>query len=403
MKELFMPGNLLLPEKDIEKWSVIACDQHTSEPEYWENCAAQVGLSPSTLHMILPEVYLGMDDDARLADISAASQDYVSKNIFNPLPDAYVYVRRQLSGQGFRRGLLGLIDLENYSYEKGSDAPIRSTEGTVLSRIPPRQRVREATALETSHVLLLVDDPEDKILGYFDKKTDAMPKLYDFELMAGGGHITGWLVEGSAKKRINAALEDIYFNNPLAPVLAMGDGNHSAASARAAYEKLKAEIGPQAAAEHPRRWLMCELNNIHDQSLSFEPIHRLVTDCDEIKLLKWFRDRQSSGGHKIVCTCQAGDASLILDRALSPLPVGAVQKLLDEYLSENPGNLDYIHGEDALRRLSAKEGCVGFLLPAPDKYGFFEALAADGALPRKTFSMGEACDKRYYLETRLLK
>ncbi|MBQ9980547.1 MAG: DUF1015 domain-containing protein [Oscillospiraceae bacterium] len=403
MKELFIPGDLLLPAENPDKWSVIACDQHTSEPEYWENCDAVVGDSPSALRMILPEVYLGKNDDERLENIAAASAEYAGKDIFRAVPNAYIYVRRQLSGRGFRRGLLGLIDLEDYSYEKGSDAPIRSTEGTVLERIPPRQRVREATCLETSHVLLLADDPEDKILGPIDRKTGTMTMLYDFELMAGGGRITGWLVEGSAKKRINAALEEIYFRNPLSPVLAMGDGNHSAASAKAAYEKLKEEIGPEAAAKDPRRYLMCELNNIHDDSLSFEPIHRLITGCDEVKLLKWLRDRQSSGGHPITCTCAAGDAAVILDKALSPLPVGAVQKLLDEYLAENQGEIDYIHGEDTLRKLSAAEGCVGFILPAPDKFGFFEALAADGALPRKTFSMGEACDKRYYLETRRLK
>ena len=298
------------------------------------------------------------------------------------------------------------LNLKLYDPTVAADRDLYRTlmkEHKEITPIVETYRALKKAEADIEDALLLMDDPEDKILGYFDRKTDSLPRLYDFELMEGGGRITGWLVEGSAKKRINSALEEIYFRNPLSPVLAMGDGNHSAASAKAAYEKLKEEIGAEAATKDPRRYLMCELNNIHDESLSFEPIHRLITGCDEIKLLKWLRDRQSSGGHPITCTCAAGDASVILDRELSPLPVGAVQKLLDEYLAENEGEIDYIHGEETLRKLSAADGCVGFLLPAPDKFGFFEALAADGALPRKTFSMGEACDKRYYLETRVLK
>jgi uncharacterized protein (DUF1015 family) len=416
----FLPADILLPQDcDMEKWSVVACDQYTSEPDYWNEVKNFVGFAPSTFHQILPEACLKADDvGLRIESINKTMKNYIDKGLFNRIGDSFVLVERTLANGDVRHGLVGVVDLENYDYNKSASSLIRATEGTVLDRIPPRVRVREGAALELPHVMLLIDDVQETVIEPVVKQKADLDKLYDFELMQGGGHIKGWRVVGDTLDGIANALSSLaspqVFNEKYGvkdqPVLlfAVGDGNHSLATAKECWEHVKKTL-PDGQFEHPARYALVELVNIHDSSLNFEPIHRVVFGVDPKKLLESFTTfynsrRKGKGDVQYIkyVYCQEKGA-ITVNNPESGLAVGTLQNFLDSYIKENGGTVDYIHGIEVVESLGSQPGNIGFILPAMGKSELFKTVITDGVLPRKTFSMGHACDKRFYLESRKIK
>lgn len=407
----FLPADILLPEIAAwEKWAVVACDQFTSQPEYWQRVRDYVGEAPSSLHLIYPEAELKQEPEAHIRAIRAAMTDYEARGLFRCLPESFIYVERCLSDGTLRRGLVGRVDLEQYDFAPQTDAPVRATEKTVVERIPPRVRIRERAPLELPHVLLLCDDEEDAILGPLSSASGET--LYDFTLMEGGGRIRGTLLScaqaAAVVERLAQYEETVrarYADLTDRPMLyAVGDGNHSLATAKTCYEKLKETLGPEAASRHPARWALTELGSLHDSSLRFAPIHRLVMGTDVQKLLA-AAEAELGDAEGTAIPWFSGEAGGVLRLRLGPgqLAVGVLQGFLDRYFGEHPGEIDYIHGDETLRELAGQPGSLGFLLPEIRKDAFFRGIMTDGVLPRKTFSMGQAQDKRYYIEARRIR
>ena len=390
---IFRSADILLPrEEEAEKWAVIACDQFSSEPEYWAETARIVGDAPSALRLILPEASLGADDGAAAAAIHETMRDYLQRGVLREYRNAFVYVERTMADGSVRQGVVGMLDLEAYDYAPDAGTPVRATEETVRERIPPRMHIRQGAALELPHTLLLCADREDLLIGLLGRQKAALPKLYDFELMQGGGHIAGWLLEGVIARKLRERLDAYAKDRAL--VFAVGDGNHSLATAKAVWEQYKAEHPGQ---EHPCRWALVELENLHSPAQKWEAIHRVVTGCDAAALAAAAaRELDAPEGAPVAVISGGGERLL----HVAGMPVASLQRFLDGYLRENAGRIDYIHGEDALRALASGGDAVGFLLPAMKKEELFPGIAAFGVLPRKTFSMGHAREKRYYLEAR---
>ena len=420
----FGPVDLLVPKDcDMTKWSVVACDQYTSQPDYWRRVDAFVGDAPSARKLILPEAFLS---DGHMVENSRRAHEtmeaYLRQDLFRRCPDALIYVERWLSNGRLRRGIVGGVDLEEYDYHGMEQPLIRATEGTVLSRIPPRMAVRRDAALELSHVMLLVDDPEQRIIEHLTYETEDMELLYDFDLMEEGGHITGYLLTEEQKEDVRELLAELddqerfeqLYDAPRgsAPMLfAVGDGNHSLATAKAVYQERKEQHPEQDWSHHPSRWAMVELNNLHDESLEFEAIHRVFFQTDPEELLREFLDYYPGTyagvgeGHVIHYVWARGEGDITVPNPDSQLAVGTLQGFLDYFAAKNPGKgyVDYVHGEDVTRTLGTQEGNIGFLLQPMAKEQLFKGVIHDGALPRKTFSMGSACDKRFYLEARKIR
>ena len=404
----FGKADILLPDfvgdaAACRKWAVIACDQFTGEPAYWHEVERIVGDAPSTLHMILPEAYLGGDNTRELAKIAETMKSY-RKNLLRTYPNALIYVRRTQADGRVRCGIVGAVDLECYDYAAGSTSPIRATEGTVFERLPPRVAVRRTAVLEAPHVMLLMDDPADTVLGALERACTTLPKLYDFELMLGGGHLAGYLLTGEAADAVLCRMQKRFAESGTDLALAVGDGNHSLASAKARYEEVKAKIGEAAALRHPLRYALCEAVNLHSEALDFEPIYRLVKTDARDELLDGLRalgERSAPGVQTVECVGAGLCRRIPLGGGTHALTVGTLQLYLDGFIASHPGStVDYIHGRDALLRLAAAPGHVGFLFDGMQKTELFSAVERSGALPRKTFSMGHAEDKRYYMECR---
>lgn len=416
----FLPADIMLPKNcNMTKWSVVACDQYTSEPEYWNKVEQIVGQEPSTFHITLPEIYLkDKDVSTRIENINKNMDKYIENGVFKEEKDSFVLVERTLSNGTVRHGLVGTVDLEAYDYNKGAGSLIRATEGTVLERIPPRVRVRKGAALELPHVMLLIDDENGTVIEPVTEQKSNLETLYDFDLMQGGGHIKGWRVAGDNLDKIadvfKALAQPETFNKKYGvsgkPVLlfAVGDGNHSLATAKECWERVKKTL-PEGVTEHPARYALVELVNIHDASLNFEPIHRVVFGVKPEKLLsaflKYYKGaKQGEGeGHRIEYVYAGGRGVVTIPNPKCGLAVGTLQNFLDSYIKENGGSVDYIHGEEVVEKLGKESGNIGFLLPAMGKSELFKTVITDGVLPRKTFSMGNACDKRFYLECRRIK
>lgn len=410
----FLPADILFPQVDsMEQWAVIACDQFTSDPDYWERVRKNAEGAPSTINLILPEAELGTAREAEhTALINRTMAEYLKNGVFRTMKNAFVYVERTLESGAVRRGLVGMVDLDAYDYSTGSTSAIRATERTVVERIPPRMRVRRDAPIELPHILMLCDDHDKVLIEPIAAQKDRLEQLYDFELMEGGNRICGWLVDGAAAEAFNARLTEYtahvgekYVGLPGVPmVFAVGDGNHSLATAKACYEELKARNPGADLSAHPARYALVELENIHDEAQVFEPIHRVVTHCDPQALLQALRENAcAEDGFPVRWYAGQAGGTVYLDRNQSQLAVGVLQSFLDAYLRENAGEIDYIHDDDALIRLAAQENAVGFLLPAMEKSQLFRGVIADGILPRKTFSMGHSREKRYYLEGRTIK
>ena len=413
-KNVFLPADILLPKNaDFSKWAVIACDQFTSDQEYWNRVRANAEGSVSTINLILPEAELGTEKEAaHTALINKTMAEYMENGVFETYENSLIYVERTLENGSIRMGLMGMVDLDAYDYTVGATSAIRATERTVTERIPPRQRVRRDAPIELPHILLLCDDHEKVLIEPIAAKKDSFKVLYDCDLMEDGGHITGWLVPQEEVEKFNATLAEYSANvgkkyeglkgEPV--VFAVGDGNHSLATAKSCYEELKKNNHGVDLSAHPARYALVELENIHDPSQQFEPIHRVIFNTDTKKMLKAVEENIcAEGGYPVKWYIGEESGVVYLDRAKSELAVGVLQAFLDEYLKENEGEIDYIHDDDALIALAAKENAIGFLVPGMEKSQLFRGVVADGVLPRKTFSMGHSREKRYYLESRKIK
>ncbi len=415
MSTAFKPADILLPDNtDMNKWSVIACDQYTSEVQYWKDLENEIGNEKSTLKLILPEVYLEDNDVSdRIENIHAQMNEYMENGVFKEYKNSMIYVER-VQGNGILRcGVVGMIDLEEYDFSKGSTSQVRATEATVIERIPPRIKVREGAPLELPHIMILIDDENrTAVEPLCDKKAD-MQKLYDFDLNCGGGSISGYLMNDDMTKAFESALDKLgdvdafreKYGRDDVLLYAMGDGNHSLATAKTFYENLKKANPDKDLSGHPARYALVEIVNLHSPALDFEAIHRIVevTDTDALveKMTEVLGLSDEKTGQEFTYVIGDREYTANIGKQTSNLTVGSLQNFLDDYLKENGGKIDYIHGTDTLRKLvSETKNSIGFILPDMDKSELFPTVIKDGALPRKTFSMGHAEDKRYYIECR---
>lgn len=422
-----------LPQKgiDLTKWAVIACDQFTSQPEYWNEVEKIVGDAPSTLNLTFPEVYLEKPGgEERIKNIQTSMRQYMEQGVLQP-HNGLVYVERTVAGKT-RKGIVLCLDLEAYDYNKGSSSLIRATEGTIVDRLPPRMKIREGALLELPHILVLIDDPNCAVIEPLGAAKSTLEKLYDFDLMLESGHLTGYAVNQEFEDRVVEALRGLadpetfaskYGIDKNQPVLlfAMGDGNHSLATAKAIWEKMKPLVGM----DHPARYALVEIENVHDEGLEFEPIHRVLFGLKKdlfAELEKTFganlsykpvasademvKAVDSAKGEKQAIGLVGGGRSrefgvLEIASPSSNLPVGTIQTFLDAFLKEGGAEkIDYVHGEDVTVKLGSQSDNAGFYLPGMNKSDLFKTVILDGALPRKTFSMGEAREKRFYMEAR---
>jgi len=416
---------------DLTKWAVIACDQFTSQPDYWQKAAELVGEAPSTLKLVLPEVYLEKPGEAeRIQHIQSSMRSYLDKGILQPHA-GLIYVEREVAGRA-RKGIVLCLDLEQYDYTKGSTSLIRATEGTIVERLPPRMKIRQGAALELPHILVLIDDPMRTVIEPLAQAKTGLESLYDFELMLGSGHLRGYAVSETLEARIVAALRNLAQPEVFAakygvgkdkPVLlfAVGDGNHSLATAKAVWEKMK----PQVGMDHPARYALVEIENVHDQGLEFEPIHRVLFGVKKNMYAAMQQYFGSNFSHTSVANAQkmidqvdqaSGPKQAIgiisdggwasfgvveISHPSSNLPVGTLQAFLDAFIKDGGADkIDYVHGEEVVCQLGAQPGNAGFYVPGMNKSDLFKTVILDGALPRKTFSMGEAREKRFYMEAR---
>ena len=407
------PAEILLPAPGVspETWACVACDQYTSEPEYWRKAYELAGDAPSALRLILPEYDLKHSEE-RIPEIHVAMADYLKRGLLRPAVDpGFILCERTVPG-GKRLGLVCAVDLEQYSFEKGALPLIRPTEQTITSRLPPRLVIRRGAPVELTHIMILIDDPERTVLEPLQAKKASLRKLYDFDLMMNGGHLAGWAVEGEellghVDSSLNA-LKNRLGENPL--LLAVGDGNHSLATAKAYWNEIKGSV-PEAEREtHPARFALCEIVNIHDNALLFEPIHRILTGVRPGEVMDAWQSYASgrgmtlSGegeGHAFTVVSPEGEERAVIGNPEGAIPCETIQLFLDDFLSRHPeAEIDFIHGGQSLRTLAQAPGSMGFLLPEIDKHAFFEDVKKLGVLPRKTFSMGEADEKRYYMEAK---
>ena len=423
----FAPAHILLPSEQVplEQWGCIACDQFTSDRSYWQRAEKTAAGAPSTLNLILPEVYLEDGDaDARVEQIHATMADY-AQNVLTRAVDGFVYVERTEQSGRVRQGLVGRVDLEAYSYRRGEKCAVRPSECTVESRIPPRMKVRTGAALETPHIMMLADDPGCTLIEPIGAHKSALKKLYEGELMQGGGHIAGWAVEDPALlAQIEAALAGLGSQEAFdakypqakgaAPLtLAVGDGNHSLAAAKACWEELKPTLTPEERENHPARWCLAEVCNVHSPAIEIEPIHRVLfnVDCGAVllALIAWSDSNMAGicfGDSKQQAFTLAGphvSNVLSFEDPVAPLTVGTVDEFIEYFMARHSeARVDYVHDEPAVRALT-KQGGVAFLLPPFEKSDLFKGIVMGGVLPRKTFSMGHAEEKRYYIECRRIK
>ena len=428
---------ILLPKEDVslEKWAVVACDQYTSQLDYWQEVEDLVGYSASTLHMVFPEVYLEeSDEDKRISNINQTMKNYLKDGILEPQAPGFIYVERQVAGNAMRKGIMIAVDLECYDYTVGSQTLIRATEGTVLDRLPPRIKIRENAPLELPHIMLLIDDPAKTVIEPLTDQKQKFEKAYDFDLMKDGGNIVGYKIETDADlQNILSALKSLadketfcekyQLSQPKDVLLfAVGDGNHSLATAKACWEQIKTSLSDKEQQNHPARFALVEVVNVHDDALVFEPIHRVVFNVDvtdmqtamtayfEKAYVKTFENislakqaaEQLAKQENVHCTpfeTEAQTGLWVVENPKHQLAVGTLQDFIDDYLKkQSEAKVDYIHGDDVVGELGKQAGNIGFYLPAMDKHDLFKTVIIDGVLPRKTFSMGEAEEKRFYLE-----
>ena len=407
------PAQILLPAAGVkpETWACIACDQYTSEPEYWEKAFAVAGDAPSAIRLILPEYNL-KNSESLIPQIHRTMADYLAQGLLTPAVNPGFILCERTIASGTRLGLVCAVDLEQYSFEKGSLPLIRPTEQTITDRLPPRLKIRRGAPVELTHIMILIDDPDRTVLGPLQAAKASLRKVYDFDLMMNGGHLAGWAVDSAealaqVDQSLNA-LMDTKGENPL--LLAVGDGNHSLATAKAYWNEIRESLTEAERENHPARYALCEIVNIHDKALLFEPIYRIVTGTTRAAVMAdWKAYAEAKGmslaaegsDHRFTVVSADGEETVAVLNPEGAIPCETIQKFLDSFLSRHPeAGIDFIHGEGSLRALAAKPETVGFLLPDIDKHSFFKDVEKLGVLPRKTFSMGEADEKRFYMEAK---
>lgn len=409
--KIFRPSDILLPNvADMSDWSVVACDQFTSEPEYWQAVYNRVGDNPSSLRMILPEAELGVKNaEEESVKIYATMQQYIADNVFTELKDSYIYVERLQSDGKVRKGIVGAFDLEAYDWAEGTSTPIRATEHTVEDRLPPRVKVREKASLEMPHIMIFMDDPTDSVFSAVKKGSC----VYDFDLMQNGGHIKGWQVADN--DALDAAVSKLSSENELISkygtaekpiIFAMGDGNHSIAAAKKYWEQVKKTVDESEWYTHPARFALAELVNIHDDAISFEPIHKVIFNTDSADFIaeaKQFFANNAGSGKEITLIAHGEAEKLeISDMTLGEL-IGACENFCKQYIEHHGGRIDYIHGDEECISMAGREDGAGILLPRMEKSELFVSVMKSGPFPKKSFSIGHGPDKRYYLECRRIK
>lgn len=395
--EILLP----VPGTDLSKWAVVACDQYTAQPKYWADAEAYVGGAPSTLRITLPEIWLG-ESETRIPAIHESMRRYLDEGVLTTcVQDGFMLVERT-TASGVRPGLVVALDLEEYDFNKGSRSLIRPTEGTVIERVPPRARIRRGAPVELPHVMMLIDDPEDTVIGPLMARRESLRKTYDFELMLGGGHLRGWAVEGDDVGCVYKAIDAL---NEKADgfLYAAGDGNHSLAAAKSCWLDIRKDLTPEQMENHPARYALVELVNLSCPALIFEAIHRVLFNVDPEDLVKgykaWLEENAVpvEDGRDVILFTQGKEWGF----KSVQYPLRLLQAFLDDYLAGHPDiEVDYIHGEEALRELVDRPDAMGIMPRAFDKTEFFDYIRKWGVLPRKAFSMGEAPEKRYYLEAR---
>ena len=407
------PAQILLPAAGVkpETWACIACDQYTSEPEYWEKAFAVAGDAPSAIRLILPEYNL-KNSETLIPQIHRTMADYLAQGLLTPAVNPGFILCERTIASGTRLGLVCAVDLEQYSFEKGSLPLIRPTEQTITDRLPPRLKIRRGAPVELTHIMILIDDPDRTVLEPLQAAKASLRKVYDFDLMMNGGHLAGWAVDSAdalaqVDRSLNA-LMDTKGENPL--LLAVGDGTHSLATAKAYWNEIREGLTEAELENHPARFALCEIVNIHDEALLFEPIYRIVTGTTRAAIMAdWKAYAEAKGmslaadgsDHRFTVVSADGEETVAVLNPEGAIPCETIQKFLDSFLSRHPeAGIDFIHGEGSLRALAAKPETVGFLLPDIDKHSFFKDVEKLGVLPRKTFSMGEADEKRFYMEAK---
>lgn len=418
MNNAFKPADILIPKKsiDMKKWTVIACDQYTSEPEYWSQTDKIVGQNYSSLNLILPEIYLEDENvKEKIENIHKNMDKYLNDNIFDEYKNSMIYVERIQSNGILRAGIVGMIDLEEYDFSQDSNSQVRATEATVIERIPPRIKIRDGASLEVPHIMILIDDENNTVIEPLSSLKNKMKELYNFELMQEGGKISGYLIDENKCTEIISALNMLgnpekfskKYNCNEVLLYAMGDGNHSLATAKEFYEQLKRNNPEKNFSNHPARYALAEIVNLHSPALQFEAIHRIITDTDtDILIEAMNRELEISNEPSEQCfkyIVNGKEYTAYIHNQTSNLTVGSLQKFLDNYLKESKGKIDYIHGIETVEKLAEQKNSIGFILPDMSKNQLFPTVIKDGALPRKTFSMGHAQDKRYYIECRKIK
>ena len=408
--QVFKPADILIPQTDMHAWSVVACDQFTSEPEYWEKVYETVGDKPSSLRLILPEAELGVKDPEAESDrINKTMAEYLNGGVFKEYKNSYVCVERRLEGGMLRRGIVGAFDLEAYDWAEGTHTPIRATEHTVEDRLPPRVKVREKALLEMPHIMIFVDDPDDAVLSAAEKGE----KLYDFELMQRGGHISGWRVKDNTA--LENAVEKLFDARELAKkygdasdpmIFAMGDGNHSLAAAKKHWDNAKSQLPESEWESCPARYALAELVNIHDEAISFEPIHKVIFDTLPESFISeaksFFAGRTGEGRDITLITGEKTETISVSGLTIGEL-IGSCEDFCKGFIARHGGRIDYIHGDNECITMSKRKNCAGILLPRMEKSELFKSVMSSGPFPKKSFSIGHGNDKRYYLECRRIK
>ena len=417
----FKPADILLPDFSTyngTSWSCVACDQYTSQPDYWESADATASDSPSTLRLIIPEVYLA-ETDARKPRVLSAMEDYL-REVLVAHPDSMILVERTLRSGETRWGLVGAVDLLTYDYRKGADSLIRATEATVAERIPARTTIRRDAPVELPHVMMLIDDRQKTVIEPLAVVKDTLAPAYDHDLMQNSGHLKGYFLTPALMEQVDAALAALitpeamaerYGREGLAPLLfAVGDGNHSLAAAKTCFEEIRAQIGDEAAMSHPARYALCEVVNLYDESLQFEPIYRVAFGVEPDHLLSAFKAyiaglHGDAAPQELIWASNGRVGAMTVPTPVAALTVGTVQDFLDEYLKTAPTGayVDYIHGRNPAVALANRSDAIAFHFDGMAKEELFSTVISDGALPRKTFSMGHAEDKRFYTEARRIR
>lgn len=403
-----VPSDIYLPAAHVDpfKWAVVACDQFTSQPEYWEKVEKEVGDAPSTLRMILPEIYLNQAA-ANVPGIHSAMRRYLKTGVMEKKVTGGFVLTERTTASGVRLGLIAAVDLNAYDYAPGAKPLIRATEGTIVERIPVRVRIREGALMESPHVMILIDDEGKTVIERAYARVKDKQPLYDTPLMMNGGHLRGWAIEDTDElNEIALALQALNAKSG-GFLYAVGDGNHSLATAKACWTRLHAKLSAEEQETHPARYALSEIVNLHSDALVFEPIHRVLFGADMENLVAGFGAYLSKRGMALceggdICFLSAGgEKSVSISGSDGVLPVAILQPFLDEYLkAQKDIEIDYIHGEDAVRSICREGSSTGILLKSIDKKSLFPSIASEGVLPRKTFSMGEAWEKRYYMECR---